>query len=98
MGTISSISYSIPENSGKTNSIDKPTDLPCTLTQNLENTNITISLLKKCAEKPQDELITIFDAPLRLKKIKIKQFKPEDIIPNKTMICAEKNCCKGKYV
>ena len=30
METISSISYSIPKNSGETHSIDKPADLPCT--------------------------------------------------------------------
>ena len=55
METISSISYSIPENSGETHSIDKPTDSPCTSTQHI---NITISLIKQCAEKPQDEVIT----------------------------------------
>jgi hypothetical protein len=32
----------------------------------------------------------MLDAPLRLKKIQIKQFMSEDIIPNKTMVCAEK--------
>jgi hypothetical protein len=47
MEIIISISYSIPENSCETHSIDKPTDLPCTSTQNVQNTNITISLLKK---------------------------------------------------
>jgi hypothetical protein len=34
------------------------------------NTNIKISLLKKRAEKPQDEEITKVDAPLRFKKTK----------------------------
>jgi len=53
-------------------------------------------LIKKCAEKPQDDVITKFDAPLRLEKIKIKQFKAEDIIPNKTMICAGKYLLQGK--
>jgi len=90
METISSISYSIPENSGETHSIDKPADSPCTSTQNVQNTSIIISLIKKCAEKTQDEVITKLDAPLRFKKIKIIQFKSEDIIRNKTMICAEK--------
>ena len=71
METVSSISYSIPENSGETHSIDKLANLPCTSTQNVRNTNITILLLKKCAEKPQDEVITKLDAPLRLKKNKI---------------------------
>jgi len=75
METIISISYSIPENSVETHFIDKPTDSPCTSTQNVHNTNITISLLKKCAEKPQDEVTTRLDAPLRFKKNEIKQFK-----------------------
>ena len=98
METISLISYSIPENTGDTHSIDKPTDSHCTLTHNVPNTNITMSLLKQCAEKLHDELITKLDEPLRFKKIKIKQFKSEDIIPNKTLICAKKPCCKEKYV
>jgi hypothetical protein len=91
METISSISYSIPENSDETHSIDKSVDSPCALTRNVQNSNITMSLLKQCAEKPQDEVITKLDAHLRLKKYKIKQFiKSEDIIPNKTMICDKK--------
>jgi hypothetical protein len=62
METISSISCSIPEISGETHFIDKPADSPCTSTQNVQNINIAISLLKKCAEKPQDEVITKLDA------------------------------------
>ena len=77
METINSISCSIPENSGEKHFIDKPADSPFTSTQNVQNTNITISLLKKFDEKPQDEVITKLDAPLRFKKIKIKQIKPE---------------------
>ena len=45
-----------------------------------------MQLLEKCAEKPQDDVRTKLDAPLRLKKFKIEQFKSEDSIPNKTMI------------
>jgi len=90
METICSISCSFPENSGETHFIDKPSHSPCTSKQNVHNTNITVALLKKCAEKPQDEVITKLDAPLRFKIIKIKQFKVEDIIRNKPMICAEK--------
>ncbi len=63
--------------------IDKPTDSPCTSTQNVQHSNITISLLKKCAKKTQDEEIAKLDAPLRFKKSKIKQIKSEDIIRNK---------------
>ena len=63
METIRSISCSILENSGENHFIDKPTDLPCTSPQNVQNTNIAISLLKKCAEKPQGEVITKLDAP-----------------------------------
>ena len=75
METISSISCSIPENSGEKHLIYKPTNSPCTSTQNVQNTNIAISLFKKCAEKPQDEVIDKLDAPLLFKKIKIKQIK-----------------------
>jgi len=73
METISSISCSIPENSGKQHFIDKPANLPCTSTHNVRNTNITLlSLLKKCDEKPQDDVITKLDAPLRFKKKQTK--------------------------
>jgi len=65
METISSISYSIPKNSGETHSIDKPANSPCTSKKNVYNTNINISLLKKCDEKTQNEVITKLDAPLR---------------------------------
>ena len=75
METIRSISCSIPENSGENHFIDKPADLPCTSTQNIQNNNIAISILNKCAEKPQGEVLTKLDAHLRFKKVKIKQIK-----------------------
>ena len=57
METIMSISCSIPENSGETHFIDKTTNLPCTLTHNVQNsTNITISLLNNRTEKSQGEV------------------------------------------
>jgi len=62
---IRSISCSIPVNQGEKHFIDKPTDLHWTSTQNVHNSNIAISLRNKCAEKPQDEVITKLDAPLR---------------------------------
>ena len=58
METIRWISCSIPVNRGETHFIDKPDDIPCTSTQNVQNINIAISLRNKCAEKPQDEVIT----------------------------------------
>ena len=70
METIRSISCSIPENNGEQHFIDKTANLPCTSTQNVQKTNIAISVRNKCAEKPQDEVITKLDAPLRLKKSK----------------------------
>ena len=51
METIRSIYCSIPVNRGGNHLIDKPADLPCTLTQNVQNTIIAISLSNKCAEK-----------------------------------------------
>ena len=72
METISSISFSIPENSGEKHFIDKLADSPCTSTNNVQNTDVAILLLRECVEKPQDDIITILDAPLRFKKIKIK--------------------------
>ena len=68
METIRPISCSIPVNQGVNNLINKPSDLPCTSTHNVQNTNIAISLSDTCAKKPQDEVITKHDAPLRLKK------------------------------
>jgi hypothetical protein len=57
----------------------------------VQNTNVTTSLLKECAEKPQDEVIAKLDAPLRFIKIKIKQIKSaKEIIRNETLICLEK--------
>ena len=53
MGKISSISCSIPENEGEKHFIDKRADSPYFNT-NVQNTNIAISLLNKCAEKLQD--------------------------------------------
>jgi hypothetical protein len=63
------MSCSIPVNQGVNHLIDKPANLPCTSTHNVQNTNIAISLSNKCAEKSQDEVLTKLDAPL-LKKIK----------------------------
>ena len=65
METIKSISCSIPVNQGVNHLINKPADLPCTSTQNVQNANIAISLSDMCAEKPQDEVITKLDTPLR---------------------------------
>jgi hypothetical protein len=62
MEIISSISCSIPENSGENRVMDKPANSPCTSTKNVHNTNIAISHLKKCAEKTQDKVIAKFDA------------------------------------
>ena len=88
MEKVKSISCSIPENSGENHFMYKPTDLPCTSTQNVHNTNIAISLLNKCDEKTQSEVITKLDAPLCFKKIKIKQIKSEkDLTRNKTLLC-----------
>ena len=70
METIRLISCSIPVNQGVNHLIDKLAGLPCTSTQNPQNTNIAISLSNKCAEKSQDEEITKLDAPLRFKKSK----------------------------
>ena len=75
METIMSISCSIPVNRGKKHLIDKPSYFPCTSTQNVQNTNIAISLSDICANKPQDGVITKLDARLRFLKIKIKQIK-----------------------
>jgi len=97
METNKSISCSIPENCGEKRFIDKPPHLPCTSTHNVQNTNIAISLRNKCAKKPQDEVITKLDAPLRFKKIKIKQINSaDDITRNKTLICREKNMLQRK--
>jgi hypothetical protein len=63
METISSISCSIPENSGEKHFTDKPADSLCTSAQNVQKTNVTISFLKECAEKPQHEVIAKLDAP-----------------------------------
>jgi hypothetical protein len=38
-------------NLSETHTFDKPTYLPCTLTQNIQNTDKAISLLKHCAKK-----------------------------------------------
>jgi hypothetical protein len=65
METIRSLSCSIPVNQDVNHLINKPADLPCTSTQNVQNTNIAISLSDMCAEKPQDGVITKLDAPLR---------------------------------
>ena len=65
METIRSIACSIPVNRGKKHFIDKPAYLPCTSTHNIQNSNIAILLLIKCAEKTQDEVITKRNAPSR---------------------------------
>ncbi len=68
METLSSISYSIPENTSETHSIDTPTNSPyCTSTQNVQNTNITISLMKRCVKKPQDFVINKLGSSLTIK-------------------------------
>jgi hypothetical protein len=77
METIRTISCSIPKNRAEEHFIDKPTDFPCTSTQNVQKTNIAISHRNKCAEKPQDEVITKPEAP---KKIKIKQISMQKIL------------------
>ena len=75
MEAIRSISCSIPENNDNQHFVDNPADLPCTSTQNVQNTNVSISLLKESAKKTQDEVINKLDAPLRFKKIKINKKK-----------------------
>ncbi len=91
METIKSISCPIPENNGQQHFIDKPADLPCTSTQNIQNTNIAISVRNKCAKKIQDDIKLKIDAPLQYKKIKIKQIKSaKDLTQAKTLICLEK--------
>ncbi len=57
MEKIRSISCAIPENSGEKHLIDKPADLPYTSAHNVQNSNITISLLNNRAETPQGEVI-----------------------------------------
>ncbi len=71
METIRSISCSIPENNDEQHFADKPTDLPCTSTQNVQNIDIAISARNKCAEKPQDDIKPKINAPLQFKNIKI---------------------------
>ena len=39
------------ENLSESHTFDKPSNVPCTLTQNLQNNNKAISLLKHSAEK-----------------------------------------------
>ncbi len=68
MEIIRSISCSIPENNGEQHFVDKPDDLPCASTQNVQNTNIAISVRNKCVEKPQDDVKSKIDALLQLKK------------------------------
>ncbi len=80
METIRSISCSIPENNGEQHFVDKPADLYCTSTQNIQNTTIAISIRNKCAEKPQDDIKPKIDAPLQYKKIKINRLSLERIL------------------
>jgi len=56
METINSISCSIAENSGEKHLIDKPTNLSCTSKNNVQSSNITISLLNNRTEKSQGEV------------------------------------------
>ncbi len=70
MEKIRSISCSIPENNGEQHFIDKPADLPCTSTQNVQNTIIAISVRNKWAGKSQDDIKPKIDAPLQLEKMK----------------------------
>jgi len=49
METIRSMSCSIPVNRGEKHFINKLVDLPCTSTQNEQNSNIAISLRNECA-------------------------------------------------
>ena len=106
METIRSISCSIPVNQGVTHLINKPADVPCTSTQNVQNTNIARSLSDMCAEKPQDEVITKLDAPLRFKKITRRNNVPSrtDILRKKRRtgivrsdICLRAYFCRIKY-
>ena len=46
MENINLMPYSMSENHSEIHTFDNPTDLPCTLTQNVQNTNKAISLLK----------------------------------------------------
>jgi len=57
-------------NDGKpTHTFDKPSDLDCNLTQNVQNTNKAISPLKQSAKKQQD-LKTKLDSCLPTQKKK----------------------------
>ncbi len=65
METISSISYSISENTCEAHFIDKLAySVYCAFTQNVKNNNIIMSLMKRCAEKPQDVIVTKLDSSL----------------------------------
>jgi hypothetical protein len=87
METIRSISCSIPENNDNQHFVDNPADLPCTSTQNVQNTDIAISVCNKCAEKPQDDI----EKPLQFKKIRIKPVKSANDQPQtNTLICRDK--------
>jgi hypothetical protein len=75
METIRWISSSIPENNDNQHLVDNPADLPCTSTQNVQNTDIAVSVRNKCA----------------VKKIKIKPIKfAKDLPQTNTLICPEK--------
>jgi len=75
METIRWISSSIPENNDNQHFVDNPADLPCTSTQNVQNTDIAVSIRNKCA----------------VKKIKIKPIKSaKDLPQTNTLICPEK--------
>jgi len=70
---------------GETNLIEKPTDLLCSSTQNVQNTNNTISVMKRCVEKPQDPIIAKFDASLLPKKNQNKTIEIRRYHTNNTM-------------
>ena len=75
METIRWISSSIPENNDNQHFVDNPADLPCTSTQNVQNTDIAVSVRNKCD----------------VKKIKIKPIKSaKDLPQTNTLICPEK--------
>ena len=51
METIRWISSSIPEKNDNQHFVDNPADLPCTSTQNVQNTDIAVYVRNKCAVK-----------------------------------------------
>ena len=75
METIRWISSSILENNDNQHLVDNPADLRCTSTQNVQNTDIAVSVRNKCG----------------VKKIKINPIKSaKDLPQTNTLICLEK--------